>query len=270
MTDSKLATKGKLRQACLRFLIPTARFLMRGGFTANEFIELAKLAFVEAAAIEHGARGREANFSTIAAVTGLSRRSVSRLRSVTVDFSNDSVSVLSPIGDLLQKWHTDPRFVDDVGCPVPLELDGPSPSFRELLSDIVSDFPVVAMRAELIRSGAARELADGRLLPLSRQAVPEVAEEKLLASLSFNLRALVTTIAHNSDPNRNGPGRIERFVNGPRLNAVGRESARLRVRQLVSEYAVFLDDELTRIAEAQGANTVNGKRVGVGLFYFEE
>jgi len=270
MSELTPSLRAKLLNAVFQFLVPTARFLLRGGVSCNEFVELVKLAFVEVAASDYGDRGREANSSRIAAVTGLSRRQVARLKQKLEDFADDPRTGLSPIGDLLQRWHTDREFTSQSGDPLPLPLDGASPSLRDLVSATVADFPVKAMRTELIRSGVAKEITGGLLVPVSRQAVPSIAEEKLLTSLSFNLRAMVSTIAHNSNPDRQGPGRIERFVYGPKLDPQNREIARARIRHLITKYSTKVDDELRELWDSQEIHSTTDKRVGVGFFYFEE
>jgi hypothetical protein len=270
MNQNTPSLRSKLVNAVFQFLVPTARFLLRGGVSCAEFTELVQLAFVKAAAADYGERGREANSSRIAAVTGLSRREVARLKIRVEDLVDDPRTGLSPIGDLLQRWHTDEKYLSSDGLPLPLALDGESPTLRDLVSATVADFPVRAMRSELLRSGVATETPDGRLIPVARQAVPTIAEEKLLTSLTFNLRALVSTIAHNSNPDRREPGRIERFVYGPKLSAKNRDLARTRIRYLITKYSTKIDDELRELHEAQGAQSTEDKRVGVGFFYFEE
>lgn len=269
MTASTSPIRLKLLNACLGFLIPTARFLIRGGISCNEFLNLARLAFVAAAARDYGTRGREANSSRIAVLTGLSRRDVGRLRVELKNFDEDARTRLTPIGDILQRWYTDREYLNEDGRPVLLETDGPRPSFESLVHDVLSaDFPVLAMRSELIRAGLADETTTGRLRPLSRNVVPKNAEEKLISALTYGLRAHVETIAFNTDPDRTGPSRIERFVEGPRLSVADREVAQLRIRKLLAGYATKIDDEFSELEVQQAPS--GGKRVGVGFYYFEE
>jgi hypothetical protein len=261
----------KLLNACLQFLIPTARFLLRGGISCNEFLHLGRLAFVAAAARDYGNRGRGANSSRIAAVTGMSRREVGRLKKELESYDEDPRTTLSPIGDVLQRWHTQDTYLSESGDPLILPVEGSAPSLESLVAEVISaDFPVGVIRSELLRAGLAQLTPDGGIQPLSRQVVPVAAEERLLSALSYGLRGLAETIAHNSDPNRKEPSRIERCVEGPKLNEKNVARARARMRHLVTMYSTAIDDELSELAAGQERGETGNRRVGVGFYYFEE
>jgi hypothetical protein len=271
MTKNESPIRNKLLSACLHFLIPTARFLLRGGISCSEVLSLVRLAFVAAASKDYGDRGREANSSRIAAVTGLSRREVSRLKTELVDFHDDARTMLTPIGDLLHRWYTAKSYLSSDGMPLELPIEGSAPSLESLVSDVfTTDFPVRAMRSELIRAGLAKPTAGGGILPVSRHVVPEAVEERLLSALTYGLRAHAETIAFNSDPGRSQSSRIERFVEGPRLNKENREYARIRMRHLIAQYSTKIDDELSELAALQKESRETDRRVGVGFYYFED
>src|SRR4029079_8584536 len=70
----------KLRQAAVSaFAVamrPLARILLRCGVTWKEIAELLKVVYVDVASEDYAKRGRPANASRVAILTGLSRREV--------------------------------------------------------------------------------------------------------------------------------------------------------------------------------------------------
>jgi hypothetical protein len=88
-----------------------------------------------------------------------------------------------------------------------------------------------------------------------------------VTSLSFNLFALASTIAHNSDPRRNSPGRIERFVQSENLPPKLRPRIREQVREQIIEFTEGLDDQFSTLESFSGGSN---SRIGVGVYYYED
>jgi len=149
--------------ALLKALRPIARFLMKAGIGYREFAEISKCAFVDVATSDYGLRGRPTNISRVAVMTGLTRKEVKRLRQKIAAGSQIVLDKVIPPAEIIQKWHTDPKFLDDSDRPLTLPFDGESPSFAELVKKFGGDIPPDAMRTELKRVGAVAESADGFL-----------------------------------------------------------------------------------------------------------
>jgi hypothetical protein len=92
--------------------------------------------------------------------------------------------------------------------------------------------------------------------------------EKLVSSMSFSLRSLAETIAFNCDPDRSGPGRIERLVQTTHLDQEARERLSTLLREKIAQYT----EEVDNIMSAHEPPSGNGDlgRVGVGIYYFED
>ncbi len=260
--------RSKLLRACYSFLVPVARFLLRTGISYNEFAEVSRMAFIKVGLNDYGIRGRPTNTSRLAAMTGISRREVTRLRDLSFEYDSDPRAGLSPIGDVLHHWYTDPRFLESPGTPKELPFSGSDDSFEALVTLAGTDVPIGAMKVELIRCGAVREAKDGFLRPTRRHAVPEDFDMKLLTSLAFNLRALASNIAHNSNPERRqDEGWIERFVQSRPLTSEQRSEVRLALRQQIEQMSEQIDDSFSSL---DSDLTKDSGRVGVGLFYYED
>lgn len=260
------STRTRLLEACYSFMVPVARFLLRAGIGYREFEEVCRVAFVSVASTEYGLRGRPTNVSRVSAMTGIPRKDVVKIRQSANIYDVDGRGKLSPLGDVLQRWYTSPKFSGACGDPSPLPYAGSAPSFEALVRECAGDLPVGAIRAELIRYGAIID-KEGVLHPVRREVVPEAVDDKLITSLSFNLRCLTATIAYNSDPDRSGPTRIERFVQSGDLKT----DARLRLRDIVQRRLVAFTEQLDDLfSGSTTVNTPDRGRSGVGVYYYED
>lgn len=248
-------------------MVPVARFLLRAGIGYREFEDVCRRAFVSVASTEYGLRGRPTNVSRVSAMTGIARKDVVKIRQSDNVYDVDGRGKLSPLGDVLQRWHTSPRFLGACGDASPLPYSGSAVSFEALVKECAGDLPAGAVRAELVRYGAIAIQSDGILKPLRREVVPENVDEKLIASLSFNLRCLTDTIAYNSDPDRRGPTRVERFVQSGNLETRAKDRLRQVVQARLIELTEEFDDLFSRETTLSGASQ---SRSGVGVYYFED
>lgn len=264
------AIKDKVIQACHSLVIPVARFLLRSGIGYREFASVSRVAFVQVASEEFGIRGRPTNASRIAAMTGIPRKEVARIRETSDKFREDAKKELSPLSDVLQRWHASERYTDQDGIPIPLPIEGQNGSFTELVRDCAGDVPVSAVRAELVRCGAITIDEWGQVRVRRREVVPDSFDTKLISSISFSLSALAQTIAHNCDPTRKGPGRIERYVQSDELSPETRRALRPLIRERVERFSREIDTLVAEYSSPSSHRADEGFRIGVGVFYAED
>ena len=259
--------RSRILAGCYAFLVPVARFLLRGGISYREFEEIGRTAFVRVASEEFGIRGRPTNASRVAAMTGIPRKEVRRIRDVIVDYEVTPRTDLSPLGDVLHRWYTDPEFSDSRGIPLQIAVDGVAPSLDALVKRSAGDFPTGAVKVELLRTGAVSEDARGYLTPNRRQAVPVSPDDRLVTSISFNLFALCSTISHNSNPERSGEGWIERFAQSEHIPVELKPVLRASLRKRIASFSDEIDDMFTDI---DSASNDSESRIGVGIYYYED
>ena len=265
----------KLKQQVLNtFLLvmrPIVRILLRYGIGYREFVEVVKTAFVDVASSDFGLRGRPTNISRVAVMTGLTRKEVKRLRDKLS--SGDTIIAVktTPLADVLHHWHAHAEFTTADGSPARLPFGGDEGSFTSLVRAYGGDVPAGAMRTEMRRVGVIQETDDGYLEVLNRTFKPESDHEGLIAVLVHGAYALLSNIAHNTDPDRTGGTWANRFAYTQALRKGQTNQLRRITRDRIAEFAESIDDVFMAY-EALHEEDENGSNdaVAIGVFYFEE
>jgi hypothetical protein len=149
-------------------LTALALILLPRGMTPKRFSQLARSAFVEAAAERSKLQNGRVNHSRVAAQTGLTRADVTRLLRHKV--VNPEARGQTAIERVINGWRADREFMIRPGVPKRLPITGGRGSFARLVKKYGGDLPHRAVLHELRRIGAACE-ADGRVEPrLSRHS----------------------------------------------------------------------------------------------------
>lgn len=240
-------TKRPLLGAILRLLTTLARPLIRCGVGFQEFSELAAAAYVKAATEDYGIRKRPANISRVAAVTGISRKAVKKIRS---SLKEEPLLVeASPIAPtrLVSLWLSDPDYCEVRGVPLELPFDSDAgPSFSRLARLAGGDLSPSTLRRELMRAGCVGETNDGRLrLEKHFFSRPDL-DERLANGLELGTRKHVETVDFNTRPASQDSLRYERFhyVFLPDTHADGQKLTKLMntyLEQTGVSVAAFLD-----------------------------
>jgi hypothetical protein len=166
-----------------KILRPIARIFLRFGIGYREYCELSKTAFIAVAAEDFGVHGRPTNASRIAAMTGLTRKEVGRIRKKIERGEELSVDHRSSTNEVLAAWQSVDEFCDQQGQPKPLPVSGERGSLEALIRQFAGDIPQGAMRKELQRINAIEMTGDRvRLHPEWRATVEadwQLAAERL-------------------------------------------------------------------------------------------
>lgn len=263
-------------------LQPLVRFLMRSGVGFREFSQMSKEVFVSVATEELGTKGRTANLSRVSAITGISRKEVSRIRSVGGTLNSDIpwVSDLNPPTELLHYWRHDSDFLCSDGSPKPLPFLGAG-SFSELAKKYAGDIPASAMRFVLLRNGAIR-VDDNGLIHLQRNwVVPDAVDAQFIKSMVFSMRNLADTLVRNAEfsgkgSQAAGEGRLERYVWTTQISDRDARDFKLLVEAKATDFLDDLDrwighkeQELLRSPNKDLPGAETPKRRGIGLYYFD-
>lgn len=256
-------------------LIPIARILLRSGITYAQFADVAKRAFVSEAFQETDARGRAANASRVAVMTGLSRKDVRKTCQALAASQGEApappVDRSGPLARVLHTWYTDPRFIDDGGLPLVLPFDDAVLSFSALVRAVAGDVPAGAVRAELKRAAAIVENDDGSIEVRKRYYVPGNVDEKAITVISGMLFPMAASVEHNANPSRRTDGFIQRFAFSESLSAAAATLFRKWARGESTKFIEAIDNWLATYEgfEPPGSTQESQLRAGVGVFYYE-
>lgn len=176
--------------------------------------------------------------------------------------------------EVLHHWYADEEFLDPEGAPAPLPFQGDEQSFSSLVRKYGGDIPAGAMRAELKRVGAVIE-NDGKLVAQKRSFRPGDNVETLINSLIHAGYALLTTVSHNTDPDREGRTWSQRVAYTQKVR--NKDLPRLKRISFdrIGEFTQAIDDTFMSYEQSTGDQETAEKNgptstVAIGVFYFEE
>ena len=268
-----------LLSALESILKPTVKLLLQSGIGYSEFVAVAKSVFVQVATDEYKRRGRPANFSQVSAMTGISRKEVSRIRKPTTDDRWTPSMESTPVNTVLHEWHFDPDFSDGSGNAKPLQFEGPL-SFSTLVSRYVGDIPPGAMRSTLQKAGVLTQHADGSLSVNQPFFFAHSFDEDFIRGLAFSLGNLGSTLAYNAalhqrtDLSREQKHLLSRLERGVWSEHLSKDAA-ARLKAWVDTAAPrFLEEANHLIGQAELPESewtkTPPRAVGVGIYYYEE
>jgi len=195
--------------ACLRILRPLARVLLRNGVTAHEFSQIAEAAFVAAADDVLREQDRKPSFSRISTLTGIHRHSVSAkyeaARLARPDLLEQKEYQRNRVARVLSGWFEHPEYTDGEGRPRRLPLQGPGPSFNDLVRRFSGDIYPGIILEELQRVGAVKTLPDGLIQPVARRFSPSGADLGAIEHLGNVTSNVIATLERNmvgAEPDR--------------------------------------------------------------------
>lgn len=268
----RVDTHAAVLAACRHLITPLARLLLRYGIGYREFSEVCKSAFVDVASKDYGIRGRPANLSKVAVITGLSRKETKKIRDEIVTESGLKPSQgLNPPSTVLRGWYSDPLFLSSLGKPLSLAVDGKSPNLTDLVRRYAGDLPAGAVILQMERIGLVERTKSRRYRPVGNSFIPPNVNGQLFASGASSIHNLISTIAHNAAPDNKNAPRFERYAWSNYLP----EGLAKRFQDLVADrgqsFLEFFDAWLKKnekpisIAE----HKKSGTEIGVGVYFYD-
>ena len=261
-----------------KIIRPIVTLYLRCGVGYSEFQAVVRGVYISVAAEEYGIRGRPTNTSRIAAMTGISRKEIKRIREQLADSRWTPAMEVSPANLLIHFWHFDSDFSDPGGIPLALPIEGPS-SFTELAQRYAGDIPVGALKEELKRAGVIIESGE-MLLVKKRYFQTFTFDDDFIQNMAFSLQSLASTIVHNSElicrndysqELNEREGRLERFAWSDQMSDRSRREFRNWVRAEGSLFVEKADEWIGKNElELTEWDKASPKSIGVGVYFFEE
>jgi hypothetical protein len=172
-------------------LEPVVRVALRYGFSIQDLIEGAKIAFIKVATKELATQGEAVNVSRLSIMSGLQRRDVMRILENSEPYE-ESVSMITRVVGM---WSTNKRFLDKLGNPKPLHYSASDNEFSALVGLISKDLNAGTILNELQR----RELVNrkGSVVTLLRTALQTRDDQDALQILAEDSADLTASILEN-------------------------------------------------------------------------
>jgi len=259
-----------LNSAILKLLRPLVHMLLRNGISYHVFSDLVRWVYVDIAFKGFGIPGRKQTSSRVSVITGLSRKEVQRLRDLDIPIDEDTPGRYNRATRVISGWIRDPLFLDHDNNPLSLPLDGIA-AFSSLVKKYSGDMPVRAVLDELLNIGAVSMQEDGTVKLMTRAYLPGADQKAKLDILGADVADLLATINHNLDPKNIHP-LFQRKVTYDNIP----EEFLEQFKTLSSEESQALLEKLniwlaTRDRDVNpGVHGSGRKRVGLGIYYFEE
>jgi uncharacterized protein DUF6502 len=254
-----MSNKQTLVIALRTLLRPIIRLMIALGFNARDFMEVVKIVYTEVATQEYGKRGRDANASRVALLSGLTRREVSRLRKVS---SHDPLGLddpMVPLGRVLSDWHQDPQYLDETGSPRKLPLQ---PTFMALVNKHRGDIPATTIVKELEEHGSIK-VEQGRAIALSRYFMPFEMDSQAIERFGRVMGDMGNAISRNLLAKERDQATFE----GRAVNELVSTNATDAFRKFLDRRAMaFLEDVDNWLSDHSEPESDESTRLGVGIY----
>lgn len=266
----KSNTHSLIGEAMVRILYPLVRICLRNGVTYKAFTEIVKAVYVKVAVTDSHIPGRKQTDSRIAVITGLSRKETKRVRELDISPRPENLIRHNRAARVIRGWQSDKAFCDDSGKPLELTMDGDN-GFIRLVRTHSGDAPVRAVLDELERVGAVTTTRNGMLRLVADDYVPPMDDAEKIRYMGLAAGCLIATADRNlSADNKNQL--MQRLVTSPYIPINQREQFRVlsekQAGQLIEKLEKWLVEHEDR--EDDALSLTQTKRVGVGIFYFED
>jgi len=256
-----------LSVAVQKLMQPLVRILLRNGVAYGTLAELVRKAYVDVAYRDFAPQGKKQTVSRVSALTGLTRKEVSRLLEAgEADVMLEQARYNRAIR-VISGWRNDSRYHDAAGKPATLPLEGKGATFAGLVRDYSGDIPTMAMLSMLQESGSV-SLSKQKVRLVRNAYVPGRDAADMIEILGVDACELVSTIDHNLV---SAPDEL-RFQRKVAYDNVAPEAVAM-LRKMSYKKAQALLEQLDRQFSAHELGEdgeQKGKYISLGIYFYEK
>ena len=261
----------RLIRAVRHVLHPLVRLLLAQGLTYPWLADMLKGIFVDVADRDFQLAGKRQTDSRVSLLTGVHRKDVRRLRDEDGDRSSRMPPAVSLGSQLVARWVTTPRYLDEEGVPIPLARlasQGGELSFEALVATVSKDIRARAVLDEWMRLGVALLDADDRVILNSEAFVPARGFDEKVFYFGQNVHDHVSTAVDNVIGVE--PAQLERSVHYDTLTPqsvaeLERLAGRLGMQALKS-----LNRRAAELAARDADDPAAVERMNFGVYFHRE
>ncbi len=252
-------------------LQPLVRRMLADGVTYGRLERELRELFVEVAEHDFATDGRKQTDSRIAALTGINRKEVRRLRRNPAEQREPRSFTRSWAADLIGRWLSQPDTTGTSGRPLVLPYDAPrGPSFVKLAEKTTKDVQPRALLDVLVSSGAVEVRGGSKVALTGSTWTPKRGHAERLAMLAEDPPELIATMLHNIFDDEDDP-RLQQKLAYDNLGSDGIARLRVALRREATRFLKKSDALLRRHDRDRNAKAPRGERTyaGIGVYYFE-
>jgi hypothetical protein len=160
--------------------------------------------------------------------TGPTKLELLKLLTIALDELSDLNTESSPwlsddgdldysIGDVIQAWHRQPRFMDEKATPLPLPLLGEKLSVQALVKEFCPTLDSTDVVKEMLKSGLLKRSGKGKYVPSKLQVIYRGAHPLTLINACRTAIRFMGTIDHNVNSRDKDSLYVERVTHVTRL-----------------------------------------------------
>lgn len=259
-------------QALRRVLRPIVRLMIRSGIRYDEFIDVARGAYVESAIRDADKDAPRPTRDQVAWTTGIQRDRVDHYIGKDEACSAPSSLATHIATEVLHKWHTDRRYLGPSGTPLELNFSAAAdPSFESLVAEIDPQSNPQPILEELLRARSVAHSEDNHIRAVSRFFIwPDDAQQRL-ECFGTTLAHLIETFEHNLGSTTTENKRLERTVSTDRAISDKTLTAfHAFARERGSQFLSDLDDWLGERSYEITIEADPRVKIGVNIFFYVE
>ena len=253
--------------AVQKLMQPLVRIMLRNGVAYGTLAELIRKSYVDVAFRDFAPLGKKQTVSRVSALTGLTRKEVSRLQdSGAADVMLEQARYNRAIR-VISGWRNDSHYHDTSGSPAVLPLEGKGATFASLVREYSGDIPTVAMLSMLQESGSVT-LSSQEVRLVRNAYVPGRDAADKIEILGVDVCELVSTIDHNLVA---APDNL-RFQRKVAYDNVDPDAV-AKLRKFSFKKAQALLEQLDRqfaAHELEEGSEQQGKYISLGIYFYEQ
>lgn len=261
----------RLIRAVRHVLHPLVRLLLAQGLTYPWLADMLKGIFVDVADRDFQLARKRQTDSRVSLLTGVHRKDVRRLRDEDGDRAARMPPAVSLGSQLVARWVTTPRYLDEDGMPIPLARlasQGGELSFEALVATVSKDIRARAVLDEWMRLGVALLDAEDRVILNAEAFVPARGFDEKVFYFGQNVHDHLLTAVDNVIGVE--PPQLERSVHYDTLTPQSVAELERLAERLGMQALKSLNRRAAELAARDAEDPAAVERMNFGVYFHRE